>query len=116
MTEEKEEKVYLRTRIPKEIHREFKKASVDDGRTMEEIAAELIRDWLHERTISLEDASSRNYDLAATTFLTMLANGIRPSDPDICEVAHATNIEVELLYLLCAKLFNDTPTTETNGA
>jgi hypothetical protein len=111
---EKEEKVYLRTRIPKEIHREFKKASIDDGRTMEDIAADLIQDWLDERNTPQEKASNRDYALAATTFLTMLANGIRPSDPDISEVAHATNIEVELLYLLCEKLFNDIPTTETN--
>ncbi|MDZ8260618.1 hypothetical protein [Nostoc sp. ChiQUE01b] len=111
---EKEEKVYLRTRIPKEIHREFKKASIDDGRTMEDIAADLIQDWLDERNISQENVSNRNYDLAATTFLTMLANGIRPSDSELQEVAHATNIEIELLYLLCDKLFNDIPIAETN--
>jgi hypothetical protein len=111
---EKEEKVYLRTRIPKEIHREFKKASIDAGRTMEEIAADLIQDWLDERNISQENVSNRNYDLAVTTFLTMLANGVRPSDPDISEVAHATNIEVELLHMLCEKLFNDISTTEIN--
>jgi hypothetical protein len=113
---EKEEKVYLRTRIPKEIHREFKKASIDAGRTMEDIAADLIQDWLDEQNISQENVSNRSHDLVATTFLTMLANDIRPSDTDIHEVAHATNIEAELLYQLCDKLFNDTPTTDTNNA
>ncbi|MDF5721527.1 MAG: hypothetical protein PUP91_13810 [Rhizonema sp. PD37] len=49
MTEEKEEKIYLRTRIPKHIHKELKKASIDDQRTIEEIVAELIEEWLRQR-------------------------------------------------------------------
>lgn len=109
---EKEEKVYLRTRIPKEIHREFKKASIDAGRTMEEITADLIQDWLDEQKISQENVANRNYELAATTFLTMLANNLRPSERDIAEVANTTNIELELLYSLCEKLFNDIPKVE----
>ena len=49
MSEEQEEKIYLRTRIPKSIHKELKKASIDDQRTIEEIVAELIEEWLRQR-------------------------------------------------------------------
>ncbi|BAZ00516.1 hypothetical protein NIES37_45080 [Tolypothrix tenuis PCC 7101] len=110
MTEEKE-KVYLRTRVPKDVHRAFKKASVDEGRTMEEIAAELIQEWLDERSLDYSSVTTHHDVLAATHFLSMLAHGIRPSSSDIHEVAQATNIEEELLHLLCTKVFHDTSMT-----
>lgn len=110
MTGEKDEKVYLRTRIPKDIHREFKKASVDEGRTMEDITADLISDWLYKRSISHVDNAVEDYGLTNATFLTMLANNVRPSDTDILRVAQGTNIEIELLQLLRQRLFHDTVT------
>jgi hypothetical protein len=39
-------KMYFRTRISKELHREFKKFCVDVDRTMEDVASELIHDWI----------------------------------------------------------------------
>lgn len=39
-------RMYFRTRIPKDLHREFKKYCIDLDRTMEDVAAELISDWV----------------------------------------------------------------------
>jgi hypothetical protein len=41
-----DERMYFRTRIPKELHREFKKICIDIDRTMEDVAAELISEWV----------------------------------------------------------------------
>jgi hypothetical protein len=43
---QEDEKMYFKTRIPKELHREFKKFCIDIDRTMEDVAAELINDWV----------------------------------------------------------------------
>ena len=44
-----DEKQYLRTRIPKTLHRDFKMLCVAEGKTMEDIVAELIKRWVDER-------------------------------------------------------------------
>ena len=44
-----DEKQYLRTRIPKTLHRDFKMLCVAEGKTMEDIVAELIQQWVDER-------------------------------------------------------------------
>jgi hypothetical protein len=46
VAKEDDGKMYFRTRIPKELHREFKKFCIDVDRTMEDVAAELINDWV----------------------------------------------------------------------
>ncbi len=49
MSDEKEEKIYLRTRIPKHIHRLLKIAAIDEQTTIEQIVAALIEEWAERR-------------------------------------------------------------------
>ena len=48
-SESGEKKVYLKARGPESLHREFKKAAIDEKRSMEEIVAELVEYWLKSR-------------------------------------------------------------------
>lgn len=48
-SEDSEKKVYLKARVPESLHREFKKAAIDEKRSMEEIVAELVEGWLKSR-------------------------------------------------------------------
>ena len=43
------EKQYLRTRVPKELHKEFKQMCVAEEVTMEDVVAELIESWVQEK-------------------------------------------------------------------
>lgn len=109
--EDKEKIVYIKSRVPASLHREFKKAAVDAGKPMEEITAQLIEEWLTHRGI--ENAP----DLKAIDLLKLLLVERKPTDGEIAEVAHSEGLSPEALYKLRDRLFPEHQNKKkTNGA
>jgi ParG len=45
----KEDHVFVRARVPREIHKSFKLACTEDDLVMEDVMRDLIKDWLVKR-------------------------------------------------------------------
>ena len=49
MVDETNEKSFLRARVTKNLHKEIKRASVDDGIPLEQIVGIALEEWLNRR-------------------------------------------------------------------
>lgn len=45
----KDDPVYVRARVPRELHKSFKLACTEDDLVMEDVVRDLIKDWLTRR-------------------------------------------------------------------
>lgn len=45
----KEDYVYVRARVPRQMHKTFKLACTEDDLIMEDVMRELVKDWLTQR-------------------------------------------------------------------
>ena len=101
----KEDKVYLRTKIPKSLHIKLKKICLEEGRTIEHVAANLISDWVnsHENDTKTDNQDDKE-DLVR--FIRGIAQGNRPTDQDCIFAAHEAGFDAELAIKLRDRLFD----------
>ena len=97
------EKIFLRARIPRELHRELKRASVDDDCTIEQMVAIAVTEWLDRRRENKPTVNDDKEDLAR--FVRKLAQGTRPTDEDCIFAAHESGIDTELALKLRDQIF-----------
>jgi hypothetical protein len=45
----KDDSVYVRARVPRQLHKSFKLACTEDDLVMEDVVRDLIKDWLKTR-------------------------------------------------------------------
>lgn len=45
----KDDSIFVRARVPREIHKAFKLACTEDDLVMEDVIRDLIKDWLTKR-------------------------------------------------------------------
>lgn len=101
-----EDKVYLRTKIPKSLHIKLKKICLDEGRTIEHVAAKLIADWINSRETDTKDTTNQDDKEDLARFIRGIALGNRPTDEECIFAAHEAGFDAELAIKLRDRLFD----------
>ena len=87
--------VFIKGRVPRRLHLDFKKQAIEVQKTQEDIIRELVEEWLKK-------AGHRT----AKELLEAFLSGSRPPDDLIAEVAHSENLSPEKLYEMRDRLFD----------